>query len=43
MVRRILASSRFFIAAAALGSFLSAVTLLVYGALAVVGIVWDTI
>ncbi len=43
MVRRILASSRFFIAATALGSFLSAVTLLVYGALAVVGIVWDTI
>ncbi len=43
MVRRILASSRYFIAVAALGSFLSAATLLVYGALAVVNVVWDTI
>lgn len=43
MVRRILASSRYLIAVAALGSFLSAATLLVYGALAVVNVIWDTI
>ncbi len=43
MVRRILASSRYFIGFAALGSFLSAATLLVYGTLAVINVVWDTI
>ncbi len=43
MVRRILASSRYFIAVAALGSFLSAATLLIYGALAVINVVWETI
>lgn len=43
MIRRILATSRYFVAFAALGSFLSSVTLLVYGTLAVVGVVWDTI
>ena len=43
MVRRILARSRYLIAVAALGSFLSAATLLVYGALAVVNVIWDTI
>jgi uncharacterized membrane protein YqhA len=42
-MRRFVASSRMFIALAAAGSFLSAMTLLVYGFLAVVEIVWDTI
>ena len=43
MVRRTVASSRFFIAIAVLGTFVAAVALLVYGALAVAEIVWDTI
>ena len=43
MVRRAFASSRFFIAIAVLGTLFAAVALLVYGALAVVEIVWDTI
>ena len=43
MARRILASSRYFVAVGVLGAFLSAVTLLVYGALATAEIVWDTV
>ena len=43
MVRRVFASSRYFIGIAVLGSFLSAVTLLVYGTLVVIETVWDTI
>ena len=39
--RRILASSRYFIAIAVLGSFVSSVALLVYGALVVVASAWD--
>ncbi len=40
MIPRILASSRFFVAFAALGAFASAVALLVYGVLAVARTVW---
>ncbi len=40
MIPRILASSRFFVAIGALGAFVSAVALLVYGALAVTEVVW---
>ncbi len=41
MIPRILASSRFFVAIAALGGFVSAVALLVYGVLAVADVVWE--
>ena len=40
MVRTVLASSRYFIAIAVLGSFLAAVALIVYGALVVVEVTW---
>jgi uncharacterized membrane protein YqhA len=40
VVRRILASSRYFIAIAVLGSFLAAVALIVYGALVVLEVTW---
>ncbi len=40
---RLLASSRFFVGLAVVGSFLSAVTILVYGVVAVVEIAWDTL
>lgn len=43
MIQRLFASSRLFIAFAVLGSFVSAVTLLVYGTLVVFRLVWDTI
>lgn len=43
MTRRILASSRYGIAFAVLGSFLSAMALIVYGFFAVVEIIWDMI
>lgn len=43
MIRRTLASSRYFIAIAALGSFVSAVTLMLYGTVVVGTIVWDTL
>ena len=43
MIRRILASSRYVIAFAVLGSFLSAVALIVYGFFTVVEIVWDMV
>ncbi len=43
MVRRVLASSRYFIIAAVLGSFLSAVVLILAGVVAVVNIAWDAI
>ena len=41
MIRRILASSRFVIAFAVLGSFLAAVALIIYGFFTVLEIVWD--
>lgn len=41
--RRIIAGSRYFLAIAVLGSFLSSVVLIVYGALAVLSITWTTI
>jgi uncharacterized membrane protein YqhA len=40
MVKTILASSRFFIAIAVLGSFVAAVALIVYGGLVVVEVTW---
>ena len=43
MIRRILASSRFVIAFAVLGSFLAAVALIFYGFFTVAEIVWDMI
>ena len=43
MIRQILASSRFVIAFAVLGSFLSAVALIIYGFFTVFEIVWDMI
>ena len=41
MIPRVLASSRFFVAIAALGAFVSAVALLVYGVFAVADVIWD--
>jgi uncharacterized membrane protein YqhA len=43
MVRRVLASSRYFIVAAVLGSFLSAVVLILAGVVAVVDSAWKAI
>lgn len=43
MIQRVLASSRFFVALAVLGSFISSVTLLVYGSATVVRIAWGEI
>jgi uncharacterized membrane protein YqhA len=43
MVRRVLASSRFFIVAAVLGSFLSAVVLILAGVVAVIHTAWEVI
>jgi uncharacterized membrane protein YqhA len=43
MVKRVLASSRYFIIAAALGSFLSAVVLIVAGVVAVLDTAWTAI
>jgi uncharacterized membrane protein YqhA len=43
MVRRVLASSRYFIIAAALGSFLSAVVLIVAGVVAVLDTAWKAV
>ncbi len=43
MIKQILASSRFAIAFAVLGSFLSAVALIIYGFFTVFEIVWDMI
>ena len=43
MVRRVLASSRFFIIVAVLGSFLSSVVLILAGVVAVIDIAWDAI
>jgi uncharacterized membrane protein YqhA len=42
IVRRILASSRFFIIAAVLGAFLSSVVLIIAGVMAVVELAWET-
>lgn len=43
LVLRVLASSRFFAIFAVLGSFLSAVTLVVYSALVAATVAWDTV
>lgn len=43
MIRRAAAGSRYIIAIAVLGCFVSSLTLLVYGGLAVVGVVWDVL
>jgi len=42
-IRRVLGTSRYLVALAVLGSFLSALVLLVYGTLAVAEIGWDTL
>jgi uncharacterized membrane protein YqhA len=43
MVARLFASSRYLVLFAVLASFLAAAALMVYGALLVVGVVWDTV
>src|SRR5436190_21188611 len=43
MVKRVLASSRYFVAAAVVGSFLSAVVLIISGFIAVVHISWEAL
>jgi uncharacterized membrane protein YqhA len=43
MVKRVLASSRYFIAAAVIGSFVAAVVLIVSGVIAVVNVSWDAL
>jgi uncharacterized membrane protein YqhA len=42
-VRQVLASSRFFIAIAVLGTFLASVTIILFGVATVIHITWDTI
>src|SRR3954470_12690505 len=43
MIKRLLASSRYFIAAAVMGSFIASVVLIVSGVVAVIHISWDTL
>src|SRR5262245_34909064 len=43
MIRQVLASSRYFVAAAVIGSFVAAVVLIVSGVIAVVQISWDVL
>jgi uncharacterized membrane protein YqhA len=43
MVKQVLASSRYFIAAAVVGSFMAAIVLIVSGVIAVVNVSWDAL